>query len=149
MTKDGVRHKLKPLKETKEKAFSNVRIYLVDGWKFPEGIKYEHMCFSLIPKVDKEEVEDVHVEFADLLNELQDIVFDHTPHGLPPMRKISHQMYLILGTSFPNKATHKMTPTKSEELKMQVQELLQKGMNEKHIREGDEWKTTFNTKEGL
>ena len=53
-----------------------------------------------------------------------DNVFD----GLPQVRKISHQMDLILGASLPNKATHKMTPTKTEELNKQVHVLLQKGL---------------------
>ena len=61
---------------------------------------------------------------ADLLKEFLDIVLDNVPNGLPPMQKISHQMDLILGASFPNKAVHKMTPVESEELKRQVNELL-------------------------
>ena len=37
-------------------------------------------------------------------------------------------MDLIPRTSLPNKAVHRMTPTKSEELNRQVNELLQKGL---------------------
>ena len=44
--------------------------------------------------------------------------------GLPLVQKISHQMDLIPGVSFPNKATHRMTPVESEELNKQVNELL-------------------------
>src|SRR5271168_3653846 len=91
-------------------------------------MKHEHMCFALIPKASKEEVEDVPVEVADLLNEFQDIVSDNVPDRLPPVRKISHQMDLIPGVSFPNKAAHRMTPAESEELNRQVHELLQKGL---------------------
>ena len=57
------------------------------------------------------------------------IVLDNVPNGLPPMRKISHQMDLVLGSNFPNKEMHKMTPIESEELNKQVHELLQKGLN--------------------
>ena len=41
---------------------------------------------------------------------------DNVPDGLPPVQKISHQLDLILGASFPNKAIHRMTLAKSEEL---------------------------------
>ena len=91
-------------------------------------MRHEHVCFALIPKAGKEEVEDVPVEVADLLNEFQDIVSDNVPDGLPPVRKISHQMDLIPGASLPNKAAHRMTPAESEELNRQVHELLQKGL---------------------
>ena len=35
---------------------------------------------------------------------------------------------MIPGASFPNKAAHRMTPTETEELNRQVQELLRKGL---------------------
>ena len=44
------------------------------------------------------------------------------------IRKIIHQIDIILGASFPNKAAHRMTPTEMEELNRQVQELLRKGL---------------------
>ena len=75
LTKDGVRHKLNLLKDTKEKVCGNARISFVNGRKFLEGMRHENMCFALIPKSDKQEVEDVPVEVEDLLNEFQDIVF--------------------------------------------------------------------------
>lgn len=61
------------------------------------------------------------MEVADLLDGFQDSVSDNVPNGLPPMRKISNQMDLILGASLPNKEAHKMIIVESEEL-------LQKGL---------------------
>ncbi|XP_059075481.1 uncharacterized protein LOC131875388 [Cryptomeria japonica] len=90
LTKDGVQHRLKQLKETEEKVCSNARICLVDGRKFLDGMKHEHLCFVLIPKANKEEVEDIPVAIADLLDEFQDIVSDDVPNSLPPVRKIIH-----------------------------------------------------------
>ena len=87
-------------------------------------MKHEHMCFAIISKNSKEEVEEVSVEVANLLEDFLDIVSDNVPDGMPPMMKISHQMDLIPRASFPNKAAHRMTPTKSEELHRQVNELL-------------------------
>ena len=111
-----MRHKLKPLKETEEKVCGSARVTFVDGRKFLDGMRHEHVCFALIPKASKEEIEAGPVEVADLLNEFQDIVSNNVPDGLPPVRKISHHMDLILGASFPNKAAHRMTPAESEEL---------------------------------
>ncbi|XP_059073607.1 uncharacterized protein LOC131874312 [Cryptomeria japonica] len=125
---DGFQHKLKPLKETEEKVCSNARIYLFDGRKFLEGMKHDHIRFSSIPKVDKEEVEDVSIEVVDMLDEFQDIVSDNVSDGLPPMRKIIYQMDLIPRANFLNKVAHIMTLVENEELNMQVQELLQKGL---------------------
>ena len=63
------------------------------------------------------EIEEVLPKVADMLREFSDIVLDNVPNGFPPMRKINHQMDLVLGASFPNKVVHKMTPKKSEESK--------------------------------
>ena len=89
-------------------------------------MKCEHMCFSIIPK-DRKEVEEVLVEVADMLGDFFDIVLDNVLDGFLQMRKISHQMDLVLGAIFPNKAMHKMTPAENEELNRKVHELLQKG----------------------
>jgi hypothetical protein len=128
LTMDGVRHKLKPLKEEEEMVCSNSRIFLVDGRKFLEGIRHGHMCFSLILSVDKEDTIEVPIEVSNLLLDFQDIISDNILEVLPPVRKISHQMDLTPIAIFPNKAAHHMTPTESEELNRQVQELLQKGL---------------------
>ena len=66
-------------------------------------MKHEHVCFSLIPKDSKEEVEEVPREVADTLGEFFDIVLDNVPDGFPPMRKINHQMDLVPRASFPTR----------------------------------------------
>ncbi len=53
-----------------------------------------------------EEVEEVPIEVANMLGGFSNIASDSVPNGLPPMRKISHQMDLIQGASSPNKAAH-------------------------------------------
>ena len=80
--------------------------------------------FSMIQKDSKEEVEEVPIEVEDMLGEFFDIVSNNVPDGLPPMRKISHQMNLVPRAIFPNKALHKMTSPESEELNRQVHALL-------------------------
>jgi len=86
-----------------------------------------------MPKDGKEEVEEVPTKVTDLLEEFPDIISDNVPDGLPPVRKISHQMDLVPGASLPNKAAHRMTPAESEELNRQVHELLQKGLIRKSL----------------
>ena len=53
---------------------------------------------------------------------------DDLPRRLPPLRRISHQIDLILETSLPNKAPNRMTPTESEDVNRKVQELLTRGL---------------------
>jgi hypothetical protein len=44
------------------------------------------------------------------------------------MRSVSHYIDLIPGASLPNKAAYRLTPQENEEVKKQVQELLDKGL---------------------
>ncbi|WP_141201780.1 hypothetical protein, partial [Paludifilum halophilum] len=119
---------MNPMKKEGEKVCSSARICLVDGRKFSDGMKHQHMCYALIPRKDKEGSSEMPLEVSDLLGEFGDIISDNVSDGLPPVRQINHQIDLIPGASFPNKAAHRMTPTKKEELNRQVQELLRKGL---------------------
>ena len=51
--------KLNSLKDMNEKVCSDFIVCVVEGRKFLEGMRREHMYFSIIPKVDNEEVEEV------------------------------------------------------------------------------------------
>ena len=53
---------------------------------------------------------------------------DEFPNSFPPIRSINHHIDLIPGESLPNKATYRLTPRENEEVKNQVQELLDKGL---------------------
>ena len=70
--------------------------------------------------------DDIPVEIQDLLNEHIDITIDVFPNELPLVRRISHHIGLVGGASFPNKATYRMTPKESEEIRKHVQDLLDK-----------------------
>jgi len=67
-------------------------------------------------------------EIQELLEEFQDIVVDELPDKLPPKRSISHHIDFIPGASLPNKAAYRMSPRDNEEVRKQVQELLDKGL---------------------
>jgi hypothetical protein len=73
-------------------------------------------------------VDDLPDEIQELLEEFADIIVDELPHSLPPMRSVSHHIDLIPGASLPNKAAYRLTPQENEEVKNQVQDLLDKGL---------------------
>ena len=93
-----------------------------------DGMKHQQVCYALIPRKDKEGIIYIPLEVLGLLSEYGDVISDNVPGGLPPIRKISHQIDLVPGAIFPNKVVHRMTSTKIEELNRQVQELLRKGL---------------------
>ena len=64
-------------------------------------------------------MEELKSQFADLFQELS---------GLPPKRKVEHEIMLIGESSLPNTGLYRTTVQESEEIKRQVQELLDKGV---------------------
>jgi hypothetical protein len=73
-------------------------------------------------------IDDLLEKIQELLGEFVDIVVDELPCSLPPIRSISHHIDLIPRAGFPNKATYKLTPQENEEVKRQVQDLMDKGL---------------------
>jgi hypothetical protein len=53
---------------------------------------------------------------------------DEFPNSLPPIRSINHQIELIPGAILPNKESYRLKPQENEEVKRQVQDLLNKGL---------------------
>ena len=78
-----MKHKLKPLQEMNEIVCSAARVCVVDEKKFLDIMRHEHVCFAIVPKDGKEEVEEVFAKVADLLEEFLDIVSNNIPNGLP------------------------------------------------------------------
>ena len=78
-----MKHKLKPLQEMNEKVCSATRVCIVDGRKFLDTMRCEHVCFSIVPKDGKAKVEEVPKKVAYLLEEFPDNVSDNVPNGLP------------------------------------------------------------------
>jgi hypothetical protein len=73
-------------------------------------------------------LDDLPDEIQELLDNFVDIVVDELPNSLPPIRSINHHIDLIPGVSLPNKVAYRLTPQENEEVKNQVQELLDKGL---------------------
>ena len=61
-----------------------------------------------------------------MVGKLEDIIVEDFPSDLPLMRKTSHHMDVIPRMSFPSKTPYKMTPQENEEIRKQVQGLLEK-----------------------
>ncbi|XP_051141110.1 uncharacterized protein LOC127258345 [Andrographis paniculata] len=62
-----------------------------------------------------------------LLKEFEDVFPDDIPPGLPPLRGIKHRVDFAPGLSIPNRPAYRCNPKESEEIRRQVQELLDKG----------------------
>ena len=62
----------------------------------------------------------------ELLKEFGDFFLKDTPHGLPPLREIEHQIDLIPGASLPNKSTYRSNPEETKEIQRQVESLMEK-----------------------
>ncbi|KAL3648557.1 hypothetical protein CASFOL_007981 [Castilleja foliolosa] len=61
-----------------------------------------------------------------------DVVFpDDTPAGLPPIRRIEHQINFVPGATLPNRPTYRTNQGETKELEGQISDLLAKG----HVRE--------------
>ena len=48
-----MKHKLKSLQETNEAVSSATKVCVVDGKKFLDNMRHEHMCFSITHKEGK------------------------------------------------------------------------------------------------
>ena len=73
-------------------------------------------------------MDDFPEEVQELLNIFFDIVVDELSNSLLPFRSINHHINLIPREILPNKETYRLTPRDNEEVKNQVQELLDKGL---------------------
>ena len=68
------------------------------------------------------------VELQSMMRNFEDIIVVDFPSEIPLVRKISHHMDFIPRMSFPNKDSYKMNPQENEEIRKQVQGLLDKGL---------------------
>jgi hypothetical protein len=73
-------------------------------------------------------MDDLSQEVQEMLDNFVDIVVDELPNSLPTIRSINHHIDLIPGEIMSNKATYRLTPQENEDVKRQVQDLLDKGL---------------------
>jgi hypothetical protein len=124
---------LLPIEDKEKNPEESPSILLMSGKELLKEVKKEkEMQFDVVRKtrviLTNTSVEDFPIEIQELLENFANIVVDELPHSLPPIRIISHHIDLIPGASLPNKAAYRLTPRENEEVKNQVQELLDKGL---------------------
>lgn len=71
--------------------------------------------------------QEVNIETKQMMDEYRDVFPDELPKGLPPKRAIDHQIELLPGSSPPYRPTFRMSPLELQEVKKQVDELLEQG----------------------
>jgi hypothetical protein len=133
LEKNGRTHMLLPIKYKEVKLEVNNMILLMSGKELLTEVKKKEdpqFCMVRKPKffLTSTRVDDLPEEIQELLEEFVDIVVDELPHLLPSMRSVRHHIDLILGANLLNKAAYRLTPQENEEVKRQVQELLDKGL---------------------
>ncbi|KAJ4953269.1 hypothetical protein NE237_030101 [Protea cynaroides] len=85
------------------------------------------------------------MEDIDVVWDYPDVFPEELP-GLPPDRATEFVIDLIPGAAPVSKAPYRIAPTELKELKVQLQELLDKGYHQLKIKEGDIPKTAFRTR---
>jgi hypothetical protein len=130
---NGRTHMLLPIKDKEVKMEVSNTVLLMSGKELlTEVKKKEEPQFIVVrkPKIvlTGTRVDDLPEEVQELLEEFVDIVVDELPHSLPLIRSVSHHIELILGSILPNKSAYRLMPQENEEVKRQVQELLEKGL---------------------
>uniref|UniRef100_A0A2N9I3M5 RNA-directed DNA polymerase n=1 Tax=Fagus sylvatica TaxID=28930 RepID=A0A2N9I3M5_FAGSY len=102
-------------------------------WQFDRQVKHDgftnkysfvlnQRLITLVPLTPQQVYED---------QEYEDVFPEETPHGLPPIRGIEHQIDFVPGATIPNRPAYRSNPEETKELQRQVSELLEKG----HVRE--------------
>jgi hypothetical protein len=133
LEKNGRTHMLLPIKDKEVKPEGRNIVLLMSGKELLTEVKKKEGPQFIVfrkPKIvlTNTRVDDFPGEIQELLEEFADIVVDDLPHSLPLMRSVSHHIDLIPGASLPNKAAYRLMPQENDEVKKQVQELLDKGL---------------------
>eukprot|EP00253_Pinus_taeda_P035005 PITA_35005 len=72
-----------------------------------------------------------------------------SPAGVPLHCQVKHSIDLTPGALLPNGEIYQCSILENDEIKRQIQELLQKGYHQVPIKPSDVWKTAFKAKEGF
>jgi hypothetical protein len=129
LEKNGRMHMLLSIKDKEVVEEVNNTVLLMSGKELlKEFKKKEYMQLILIRKpiivLNNTRIDDLPEEIQELLEEFVDIVVEELPCSFPPIRSISHHIDLIPGASLLKKAMYRLTPQENEEVKRQVQDLM-------------------------
>jgi hypothetical protein len=133
LEKNGRTHMLLSIKDKEVKPKVSNIVLLMSGKELLTKVKKkEEPQFIVVrkPKIilTSTRVDDLPEEVQKLLEEFADIVVDELPRSLLPIKSVSHHIDLIPRASLPNKESYRLTPQENEEVKRQVQDLMDKGL---------------------
>jgi hypothetical protein len=131
--KNGRTHMLLPIKDKEFKTEVSNTVLLMSGKELLKEVKKKEGTQFIVVRKPKSfltsrRLDDFPEEIQQLLEEFADIVVDGLHRSLPPIGSISHHINLIPGASLPNKAKYRLMPQENEEVKRQVQDLMDKGL---------------------
>ncbi|GJU36859.1 reverse transcriptase domain-containing protein [Tanacetum coccineum] len=142
-------------------------------------VKTSPYVFTLVVVEENQIISKAPLQVQSLLKEFADVILDDIPPGLPAMRDIQHCIDFIPSSNILNRPAYRMNPKEFVEIQRQVTELLAKGLiresmspcavpalllhgstifskidlrsgyHQIQMRPGDEWKTSFKTRDGL
>jgi hypothetical protein len=133
LDKNGRMHMLLPIKNQEVKTEMRNIVLLMSGKELLKEVKKkEDTQFIVVRKLKivltSMRIDDLPEEIQKLLGEFVDIVVDELPYSLPAIKSIRHHINLIPGASLPNKSVYRLMLQENEEVKRQVQDLMDKGL---------------------
>ena len=87
---------------------------------------FQKGCQVFLAQVIDTRVERLRLEDVPVVNEFPDVFPEELP-GLPPDRELEFAIHLLPGTTSISIPPYRMAPTELKELKMQLQDLVDKG----------------------
>eukprot|EP00253_Pinus_taeda_P034455 PITA_34455 len=130
--KYGIKHTLVPIREEEIMETSRMRVLLMGGKQFLKQIEDNEVSYAVVRREKTvllhTKVSYLSIEIQEMLQKFSDIVVDDLTDKLPPKRSISHHIDFIPGAGLPNKVAYWMSPKDNEDIKKQVQELLDKAL---------------------
>jgi hypothetical protein len=133
LEKNGRTHMLLSIKDKEVKTEVSNTVLLMSGKELLKEVKKkDDTQFIMVRKLKivltSTRMDNLPEEIQKLLEEFADIVVDELPCSLLPIRSISHHIDLIPGAILPNKEAYHLMPQENEEVKRQVQDLMDKGL---------------------
>ncbi|KAA0067527.1 Transposon Ty3-I Gag-Pol polyprotein [Cucumis melo var. makuwa] len=100
-------------------------ILLGRPWQYDREVTYDGLLNKYTFTLDGKKFTLLSLSPYEEFNDM----FPHedAPTGLPPLRRIEHQIDFIPGATLPNMAAYRTNPTETKEIQRQVEELMDKG----------------------
>jgi hypothetical protein len=133
LEKNGKTHMLFPIEENKVNNEASTSILLMSGNELLNELKKEQEMQFVVVRNSRVILTSTSMEYfpekvQEMLENFSDIIVDEFSSSFPPIRSINHHIDLVPGENLPKKAAYRLTPQENEEVKRQVQDMLDKGL---------------------